>query len=103
MLYINQFLRFKAYLTVLEPGRNDSHVNVTGIFAVSLRSVNYRFWYHSGCSGQNANGYTHQIIAYSCTPGNTNAVTAISLSHAQVILVRGLIYIFRLASLSVTN
>ena len=34
------------------PG-GDSHIKGAGIFVVSLRGVNLRFWSRLGCSGQN--------------------------------------------------
>ena len=39
------------------------HMKVMGM-VVSLRGVNFGFWSHSGCSGQNA------IIFYGCTRKN---------------------------------
>ena len=38
-----------------------------GMFVVSFRSVNYGFWYHLGCSGQNPNNFSHQGIVKGCT------------------------------------
>ena len=35
------------------PG-GDSHKKGVGMLAVSLRGVNFGFWSHLGCSGQNA-------------------------------------------------
>ena len=32
----------------------DSHIKVTGMLVVSFRGLNYGFWSHLGCSGQNA-------------------------------------------------
>ena len=34
-------------------GRRDSHMKGPGVFVVSLRGVNFRFWSHFECSGQN--------------------------------------------------
>ena len=39
----------------LLPGGGDSHVKGAGMLVVSFRGVNYGFWFHFGCSGQNAN------------------------------------------------
>ena len=35
-------------------GRGNSHVKRGGMLVVSLRGVNFGFWSHLGCSGQNA-------------------------------------------------
>ena len=35
-------------------GRKDSHMKGAGMLVVSLRGVNFRFWSHLGCSGQDA-------------------------------------------------
>ena len=38
-----------------EPGgRGDSHIKREGMLVVSLRGVDFGFWSHLGCSGQNA-------------------------------------------------
>ena len=37
---------------VLSGGR-ESHMKGSGMLVVSLRSVNFGFWSHLGCSGQN--------------------------------------------------
>ena len=34
--------------------RGDSHVKGAGMLVVSLRGVNFRFWSHLVCSGENA-------------------------------------------------
>ena len=34
--------------------RGDSHIKRGGMLVVSLRGVNFGFWFHLGCSGQNA-------------------------------------------------
>ena len=36
------------------PGGGTPHIKVVGMLVVSLRAVNFRFWSHLGCSGQNA-------------------------------------------------
>ena len=38
----------------LGTGAGDSHMSGAGMLAVSLRGVNFGFWSHLGCSGQNA-------------------------------------------------
>ena len=35
-------------------GSGDPHIKREGMFVVSLRGVNFGFWSHLGCSGQNA-------------------------------------------------
>ena len=42
------------------PPGEDSHMKQTGMFVVSLRSVNFGFWSRLGCSGQSANILCHQ-------------------------------------------
>ena len=36
------------------PGGGAPHMKGVGMLVVSLRGVNFRFWSHLGCSGQNA-------------------------------------------------
>ena len=38
----------------LGPGGGTPHIKGVGILVVSLRGVNFGFWSHLGCSGQNA-------------------------------------------------
>ena len=35
-------------------GGKTPHIKGVGMLVVSLRGVNFRFWSHLGCSGQNA-------------------------------------------------
>ena len=37
-----------------EGGGGTPHMKVVGMLVVSLRGVNFGFWSHLGCSGQNA-------------------------------------------------
>ena len=37
----------------LRPGGGTPHMKGLGMFVVSLRGVNFGFWSHLGCSGQN--------------------------------------------------
>ena len=37
-----------------KPGEETPHMKRVGMLVVSLRGVNFRFWSHLGCSGQNA-------------------------------------------------
>ena len=41
-------------LSLWYPGRGTPHMKVVGMLVVSLRGVNFGFWSHLGCSGQNA-------------------------------------------------
>ena len=42
-------------LHVRSPGAEGTpHMKVVGMLVVSLRGVNFGFWSHLGCSGQNA-------------------------------------------------
>ena len=43
-------------------GGRDSYVKGAGKLVVSFRGVYYGFWYHLGCSGQNANISSNQGI-----------------------------------------
>ena len=38
----------------LGPGGGTPHIEGVGMLIVSLRGVNFGFWSHLGCSGQNA-------------------------------------------------
>ena len=43
----------------------DSHMKGVGVLVISLRGVNFGFWSHLGCSGQNAitfSGKGHEEI-----------------------------------------
>ena len=39
---------------VISPQGGTPHMKGMGILVVSLRGVNFEFWSHLGCSGQNA-------------------------------------------------
>ena len=41
-------------------GGGDSYMIQTGMLVVSLRGVNFGFWYRLGCSGQSANILSRQ-------------------------------------------
>ena len=49
------------------PGGGDSHMEWTGILVVSLRGVNFGFWSHLGCSGQNVIIFSRQGLVKGCT------------------------------------
>ena len=40
-------------LTVPGGGGGDYHIKRGGMLVVSLRGINFGFWYQLGCSGQN--------------------------------------------------
>ena len=42
------------YVLLLEKSRGNSHMKGARILVVWLRGVNFGFWSHLGCSGQNA-------------------------------------------------
>ena len=48
----HHFLTRPNSLSVSTPGGGDSHMKEAGMLVVSLRSVNFGFWSHLGCSGQ---------------------------------------------------
>ena len=54
------------------PGRGGRegtpHMKVVGMLVVSLRGVNFGFWSHLGCSGQNAIIFSHEGLVQGCTP-----------------------------------
>ena len=41
-------------------GGGTPHMKVEGMLVVSLRGVNFGFWSHVGCSGQNAIIFTRE-------------------------------------------
>ena len=41
-------------------GGGTPHMKVVGMLVVSLRGVNFGFWSHLGCSGQNATIFSHE-------------------------------------------
>ena len=41
-------------------GGGDSYMKQTGMLVVSLRGVNFGFWYRLGCSGQSVNILSRQ-------------------------------------------
>ena len=42
------------------PGGRTPHIKGVGMLVVSLRGVNFGFWSHLRCSGQNANIYSRE-------------------------------------------
>ena len=39
-----------------------------GMLVISLRGVNFEFWSHLGCSGQNAIIFSREGLSHGCTP-----------------------------------
>ena len=65
------FLEVKAIFTALKSNvqvsrreGGDSHMKGTGILVVSLTGVNFGFWSHLGCSGQNVIIFSRQGLVY---------------------------------------
>ena len=51
-------------------GGGDSHIIRGGMLVVSLSDINFRFWSHLGCSGQNAIIYGREGLFYVCARRN---------------------------------
>ena len=49
------------------PGGETPHMKVVGMLVVSLRGVNFGFWSHLGCSGQNAIIFSREGLVQRCT------------------------------------
>ena len=60
-------------VTVLEAilttraGGGGLHIKGAEMLVVSLRVVNFGFWSHLGCSGQNAIIFSHKRLIQGCT------------------------------------
>ena len=48
-------------------GGGGLHIQGAGMLVVSLRVVNFGFWSHLGCSGQNAIIFSHKRLIQGCT------------------------------------
>ena len=48
-------------------GEGGLHIKGVGMLVVSLRVVNFGFWSHLGCSGQNAIIFSHKRLIQGCT------------------------------------
>ena len=46
--------------------RGDSYMKGAGMLVVSIRGVNFGFWSHLGCSGQNATIFNHKGLFKGC-------------------------------------
>ena len=51
----------------LGPGWGTPHIKGLGMLVVSLRGVNFGFWSHLGCSGQNAIIFSSESLVQDCT------------------------------------
>ena len=51
-------------------GGGNSHVKAAGMLVVSLWGVNFGFWSHLGCCGQNAIIFSHEGLVEGCTRRN---------------------------------
>ena len=51
-------------------GRGTLHMKGVGMLVVSLRGVNFGFWSHLGCSGQNAIIFACEGLVKGCTRKN---------------------------------
>ena len=53
------------------PGEGGTpHMKEVGMLVVSLRGVNFGFWSHLGCSGQNAIIFSREGLVWGCTRKN---------------------------------
>ena len=56
-------LNFKPKASLCPGGKGvESHIKRGGMLVVSLRGVNFGFWSHLGCSGQNAIIYSRESL-----------------------------------------
>ena len=61
-----RFFKVLGCVTWRKPG-GDSYMECTGMLVVSLRGVNFGFWSHLGCSGQNVIIFSRQGLVKGCT------------------------------------
>ena len=73
------------------PGEGGTpHMKGVGMLVVLLRGVNFGFWSHLGCSGQNAIIFSCEGLVWGCTLSIVCVLTwsllgvKKSLSHAQI-------------------
>ena len=59
-----------ARTVVPEGGVGDSHIKRGGMPVVSLRGVNFGFWSHLGCTGQNAIICSREGLLKGCVQRN---------------------------------
>ena len=57
-----------SYAHALSPGGGGTmHMKGVGMLIVSLRGVNFGFWSHLGCSGQNVVLFSCEGLVWGCT------------------------------------
>ena len=62
---VGLLLSWCGYCSVsFRPGRGGLHMKGVGMLVVSLRGVNFGFWSHLGCSGQNAIIFSREGLIY---------------------------------------
>ena len=54
-------------LKVYFPGGGTPHMKGVGMLVVLLRGINFGFWSHLGCSGQNAIIFSCEGLVQGCT------------------------------------
>ena len=70
LLLDNQKTSVKMAVSQNPGGGKTPHIKGVGMLVVSLRSVNFRFWSHLGCSGQNAIIFSREGLVQGCTRKN---------------------------------
>ena len=55
------------------------HMTGVGMLVVSLRGVNFGFWSHLGCSGQNAIIFSREGLVQGCTRKNIKNIYLLSV------------------------
>ena len=54
----------------MQSQRGTPHMKGMGMLVVSLSGVNFGFWSHVGCSGENAIIFSRERLVYGCTRKN---------------------------------
>ena len=60
-------------------GRGNSHMKGAGMLVVSLRGVNFGFWSHLGCSGQNTIIFSRKGLFWGYTRRNIKKIFFFSI------------------------
>ena len=60
-------------------GGGTPHMKGVGMLVVSLRGVNFGFWSHLGCSGQNAIIFSREGLVQGCTRKNIKNIYLLSV------------------------
>ena len=92
-----KFLELSQTVSTARGGGGTPHMKGVGMLVVSLRGVNFGFWSHLGCSGQNAIIFSREGLVQGCTRKNIKIYIFIvcvltwsllgvkkSLGHAQI-------------------